>query len=102
MGGDEGDFVDHFEVENVVEVAVDFGDEEFVVQLFAVSGGFGLDFFGDDFGFVLVDGGEIGGEFAAGVAEDAAERGAVAAESAGFDVGLIFVDGGAGVVELQK
>ena len=94
--------MDHFEVENVVEVAVDFGDEEVVVEFFGVLGGIGLDFFGDGFGFVVVGGGDVGGEVAAGAAQDAAEGGAVTTEGAVFDVWLIFIDGGASVVDLEQ
>ena len=72
MVGDEFDFVGHFDVENVVEVAVDFGDEEVVVELVAVLGGLLLNFLGDGLGFVFVDGGSVSGEFATGVAKDAA------------------------------
>ena len=59
-----------------------------------LGGDFGLDARLDvvDF-FVIVGGGDITGEVAAGVAEDARKGGAVAAELGRFDAGLVGVDG---------
>ena len=70
LGHDSRDFVDHFEVVHVVEVASDFGSEKVVIEFVGGGSSGGGDFGVEFFGVVFVSLGGVVVEFRTGVAKD--------------------------------
>ena len=101
VGSDEADFVSHFVGVDAIEDTIDFGFEKLLVEFVASGGLLGDDLFGNVLFFELVLFGGVGGEVAAGIAEDTSEGGAVGAKVGRFDARLIFCDGSVDIINME-